>query len=154
MMFGKKNNEHKFSEPLIESFGTIIGSATEFHGSLIVSESVRVDGKIFGNIEERAGQRITIAIGKGGEVYGDIFAFRILVAGMVNGNTYAHERVELHTTANVHGDVTYDTIGIEPGATLNGQMISKRAEPNSSPDSATQLQDTINKIKQDAGISS
>jgi len=153
-MFGKKNHENKFSEPLIESFGTIIGNATEFHGALMVSESVRVDGKIFGNIEERAGQRITVAIGKGGEVHGDVYAFRVLIAGMVNGNTYAHERVELHATANVHGDVTYDTIGIEPGATLNGQMISKRPEPNSTADSATQLQDTIDKIKQDAGISS
>ena len=153
-MFSKKTHNAKFLEASSETFGTIIGNDTEFHGTLLLSEGVRIDGKIVGNIEVRSNARVTIAIGKTGQVEGDICAFRVLVAGTIRGNVYASERVELHDTANVHGDITYDSIGIEPGASLNGHMISKVGESESehSPDSATQLQSALDKIKEDSGI--
>jgi cytoskeletal protein CcmA (bactofilin family) len=59
---------------------------------------------------------------------GDISAYRVLVAGKVEGNIYATERVELHDGAEVRGDITYGQIGIEPGAILFGLMIARAAE--------------------------
>jgi cytoskeletal protein CcmA (bactofilin family) len=58
-------------------------------------------------------------------VQGDIYAYRVIIAGRVEGNVYCTERVELHNGSVVHGDVTYGQIGIEPGARLNGLMISR-----------------------------
>ena len=50
------------------------------------------------------------------------------MAGKVEGNIYATERVELHDGAEVRGDITYGQIGIEPGAKLFGLMIARAAE--------------------------
>lgn len=156
-MFSKKNNHAKYSQGSSESFGTIIGQDAEFHGNLVVSEGVRIDGRVIGNIEARTGgATITIAIGLTGEVQGDICAHRVLVAGKIMGNIYSTERVELHSTAKVKGDITYETIGTELGASLNGHLISNVEQAdNDGPDatdSATQLKNTLNKIKNDAGI--
>jgi cytoskeletal protein CcmA (bactofilin family) len=79
-----------------------------------------------GNIECASDNKdITVAIGVTGKINGDIRAFRILIAGKVEGNIYASEKVELHDSAIVLGDITYNQIGIEHGAEVLGLMIKK-----------------------------
>lgn len=125
MALFKKKHSTGLLEPTLESFETIIGSATEIHGRIVMSKGLRIDGAVIGNVEGQAGEKLTVALGKDGLVQGDINAYRILIAGRVEGNIYAFERVELHDSADVHGDITYSTIGIEHGAKLNGLLISK-----------------------------
>jgi cytoskeletal protein CcmA (bactofilin family) len=90
---------------------------------MVVGESLRIDGKVVGNIESEENSKVTVAVGEDGEVVGDIFAYRVMVAGKVEGNIYATERVEFHQTAQVRGDVTYGSIGIEHGARVIGLVI-------------------------------
>jgi cytoskeletal protein CcmA (bactofilin family) len=127
-MLFKKSQSIKFLQPTMESFETIVGPATEVHGRLVANESLRIDGSVIGNIEARQGKNVSIALGRTGFVQGDIYAFRVLVAGRVEGNIYASERVELHEGAEVRGDITYGQLGIEHGAKLNGLMISRNGE--------------------------
>ena len=132
----------------MESFETIVGPATEVHGRIVANESLRIDGRVIGNIESRQGKNVSIALGRTGMVQGDINAFRVLVAGRVEGNIYATERVELHEGAEVRGDITYGQLGIEHGAKLNGLMISKSSEETeSATDSTAIFQANWNKIK-------
>jgi len=136
-MLFKKSQSIKFLQPTMESFETIVGPATEVHGRLVANESMRIDGRIIGNIEARQGKDVSIALGRSGFVQGDIYAFRVLIAGRVEGNVYATERVELHEGAEVRGDITYGQLGIEHGAKLNGLMISRNGEePDGQIDSA------------------
>ena len=147
-MLFKKSQSIKFLQPTMESFETIVGPATEVHGRLVANESMRIDGRIIGNIEARQGKDVSIALGRTGFVQGDIYAFRVLIAGRVEGNVYATERVELHEGAEVRGDITYGQIGIEHGAKLNGLMISRNGEePDGQIDSAAIFQANWSKIK-------
>jgi cytoskeletal protein CcmA (bactofilin family) len=147
-MVFKKSQSIKFLQPTMESFETIVGPATEVHGRIVANESLRIDGRVIGNIESRQGKNVSIALGRTGMVQGDINAFRVLVAGRVEGNIYATERVELHEGAEVRGDITYGQLGIEHGAKLNGLMISKSSEETeSATDSTAIFQANWNKIK-------
>jgi cytoskeletal protein CcmA (bactofilin family) len=147
-MVFKKSQSIKFLQPTMESFETIVGPATEVHGRIVANESLRIDGRVIGNIESRQGKNVSIALGRTGMVQGDINAFRVLVAGRVEGNIYATERVELHEGAEVRGDITYGQLGIEPGAKVNGLMISKSSEETeSATDSTAIFQANWNKIK-------
>jgi len=147
-MLFKKSQSIKFLQPTMESFETIVGPATEVHGRLVANESMRIDGRIIGNIEARQGKDVSIALGRSGFVQGDIYAFRVLIAGRVEGNIYATERVELHEGAEVRGDITYGQLGIEHGAKLNGLMISRNGEePDGQIDSAAIFQANWSKIK-------
>lgn len=120
-MFGKRKTTLLL--PTNERFDTLIGKSSEIYGRMVVGDSLRVDGKVVGNIECEDNSKVTVAIGESGEVVGDIFAYRVMVAGKVEGNIYATERVEFHQTAQVRGDVTYGSIGIEHGAKVVGLVI-------------------------------
>ena len=113
--------------PTQEKFDTLIGATTEIYGRLVLLDSVRIDGKVVGNIETAKDKKVTVAIGRSGEVSGDVTAHRVMVAGKVEGNIYASERVEFHKDSIVHGDISYGSIAVEHGARLLGLVIQNPA---------------------------
>ena len=128
-MFDKFKNK-SFSATQ-ERFDTLVGRTTTVFGRLVLLDSVRIDGKVFGNIETTPDNKISVAIGPTGEVKGDITAHRVLVAGKVEGNIYAAERVEFHKDAVVNGDISYGSIAIEHGARLLGMVVQNKAASQS-----------------------
>ncbi len=140
-MFGKKKSSLLL--PTNERFDTLIGKTSEIYGRMVVGESLRIDGKVVGNIESEENTKVTVAIGEDGVVIGDIFAYRVMIAGKVEGNIYATERVEFHQTAQVRGDVTYGSIGIEHGARVIGLVI-QGVDKNS----ANQASDVIRAVQE------
>ena len=123
-MFSKfaKNKSTTF-KALPEKFETTIGKNTAIHGRMVLQESLRIDGKVVGNIESSKEESITVVIGASGEVQGDIVAQRVVVVGKVAGNIHAHERVELHTDCLVQGDIKYGSIAIEHGSKVLGLLL-------------------------------
>ena len=109
----------------MERFETLIGPGTTVQGSLLLIDSVRIDGKVIGNVQTSQGNRATVAIGPTGEVVGHISAFRVIVAGKVEGNIAALERVELSHDCLVQGDISYSSINVQHGARLQGLVIQK-----------------------------
>jgi cytoskeletal protein CcmA (bactofilin family) len=149
IMFKQKNAIGGL-EKTVESFETIIGASTEVHGRILIEESVRIDGSVIGNIEARQGKSITVALGKTGSVRGDIHAHRVLIAGTVEGNVYASEKVELHNGSSVRGDIAYGQLAMEYGAVLNGALNANAGadeRPLLTGDSETVFQDSWDKIK-------
>jgi cytoskeletal protein CcmA (bactofilin family) len=128
-----------------ERFDTLIGRTTTVFGRFVLLESVRIDGKVFGNIETAPGNKVTVAIGPTGEVTGDIHAFRIMVAGKVKGNLYATERVEFHKDSIVNGDVSYGSIAIEHGARLLGMIVQNKAAAQASNVALAAIENAQNK---------
>jgi cytoskeletal protein CcmA (bactofilin family) len=151
-MFGKKKTTHT---PLVmsqEKFDTLIGRHAEIHGCLLLKESVRIDGKVVGNIEAPRDQAISVVIGPNGEVQGDVLASRIIVAGKVAGNIHAFDRVELMASALVQGDIKYASMAVEHGAKLLGLLL--QVDNSDTPTrSDRDAQDAIRKA-QNAGLSS
>ena len=114
--------------PLIETFGSLVGESTEIHGRMVLKESIRIDGKVFGNIEASSGLNVAVTVGPNGEVHGDISAYKIEIAGKVDGNVNATGTADLRATSEVIGDISYGFISVCPGANLKGIVIQK---PNS-----------------------
>jgi cytoskeletal protein CcmA (bactofilin family) len=110
-------------KPTSEHFETLVGKTSEIFGRMVIAHSLRIDGKVVGNIESDPDARVTVAIGEGAVVIGDITAYRVMVAGKVEGNIYAKERADFYEAAVVRGDVTYGTIGIEHGSQIIGLII-------------------------------
>ena len=109
----------------MERIETVIGPGTTVNGDLMLIDSVRIDGKVIGDIQASQSNRATVAIGPTGEVIGHISAFRVIVAGKVEGNIAALERVELSHDCLVHGDISYSSINVQHGARLQGLVIQK-----------------------------
>jgi cytoskeletal protein CcmA (bactofilin family) len=122
-----------------EKFDTIIGRTATIQGTLVLLDSVRIDGRVVGNVESAPDCKIAVAIGPTGEVTGDIKAHRVMVAGKVFGHIHAADRVEFQKDSLVQGDVSYGSIAVEHGAKLSGLILQNKTME----DSATGAQAAI-----------
>ena len=136
-MFEKFSNKSMATNS--EKFDTIIGRTTTIQGTLVLLDSVRIDGRVVGNVESAPDCKIAVAIGPTGEVTGDIKAHRVMVAGKVFGHIHAADRVEFQKDSLVQGDVSYGSIAVEHGAKLSGLILQNKTME----DSATGAQAAI-----------
>ena len=136
-MFEKFSNKSLSASS--EKFDTIIGRTTTIQGTLVLLDSVRIDGRVVGNVESAPDCKIAVAIGPTGEVTGDIKAHRVMVAGKVFGHIHAADRVEFQKDSLVQGDVSYGSIAVEHGAKLSGLILQNKTME----DSATGAQAAI-----------
>jgi len=136
-MFEKFSNKSLSASS--EKFDTIIGRTTTIQGNLVLLDSVRIDGRVVGNVESAPDCKIAVAIGPTGEVTGDIKAHRVMVAGKVFGHIHAADRVEFQKDSLVQGDVSYGSIAVEHGAKLSGLILQNKTME----DSATGAQAAI-----------
>jgi cytoskeletal protein CcmA (bactofilin family) len=130
-MFGKTKAPGEILA--IDAFKTFIDASTVMEGRIVFAESIRIDGKVLGNVEVEPGATGSVAVGPGAIVRGDIVAHRVLIAGTVQGNIRALETVQLMDGARVTGDISYQSISIVQGASINGALTesSGSEEPSS-----------------------
>jgi cytoskeletal protein CcmA (bactofilin family) len=94
----------------------IIGSGCVFDGVISAPHSIRIDGTFRGKIQTAG----TITVGETGIVEAEIKAQNALIFGKVTGNMYVEDRVELHTSAIVAGDLHAKELVIKEGVSYNG----------------------------------
>ncbi|MEW6622382.1 MAG: polymer-forming cytoskeletal protein [Bacillota bacterium] len=104
-----------------DKIDTIIGKGTAFHGNIKAEGTLRVDGKIEGEIESQG----DILIGESGVVIGGIKARNILVAGIIKGDVVISGRIEIASSGKLEGDINTSSLIIDEGALFQGscQMV-------------------------------
>ena len=96
---------------------TLLGRGSEFEGKLSFEGTVRVDGKLSGEIFTDD----VLIIGEGAEVNAEISVGAIIIEGTVHGNIHAKRSVEIHTPARVRGNISTPSLSIDKGVTFDGQ---------------------------------
>jgi cytoskeletal protein CcmA (bactofilin family) len=102
---------------------TTIGPAVSIDGEVNSDESLRVDGKVKGQIMLRDAE---LTVGQTGQVDADVRSVRVLILGTVNGNVAASDRIELGATAVVTGSLSANKVVIADGASFNGHVDMDR----------------------------
>ncbi|MEI7532015.1 MAG: polymer-forming cytoskeletal protein [Betaproteobacteria bacterium] len=125
-----------------EVFESIIGPSMQVQGNLLISKGVRIDGCVDGNVLQQEGHNAIVAISENALVTGDVRANSVIVSGHLKGNIFSNTRVELLKTARIEGNISYSSIGMEIGATINGGLNQFENE--------NLAQDVINRVKQKA----
>ena len=82
--------------------------------------SCTVEGSLYGDQE--------IIVSETGNVNGKIEGNVVVVAGKINGDMLVHERLEVNSTANLHGEVHVPSgqLLIQEGAYMEGQCITSK----------------------------
>jgi cytoskeletal protein CcmA (bactofilin family) len=96
---------------------TLLGRGSEFEGKLSFEGTVRVDGKLSGEIFTDD----VLIIGEGAEVNAEISVGAIIIEGTVHGNIHAKRSVEIHTPARVRGNISTPSLSIDKGVIFDGQ---------------------------------
>lgn len=93
---------------------SIISTDLLVQGTLVSQGDMQVDGTVEGDIRS-----VTLMIGNGAVVKGEIVAEEVVVRGRVEGRIRAR-RVQLDATAVVVGDILQEQLTVAAGATFEG----------------------------------
>lgn len=113
-MFSKKKKQRK-AEEAKGKVETIIGNGT-VTGDLFTKGSLRVEGKIKGAIKAEG----DLYVGANGVINAEVEARNVVIAGTVNGDVIAAEKLEILKTGKLNGNIKTKTIKIEAGASFVG----------------------------------
>jgi cytoskeletal protein CcmA (bactofilin family) len=108
------------------SLSAFIDQGSEFEGKLTFKDTVRIDGVFRGEITSQN----TLIVGETGEILATVRSRSVLISGTVTGDVFASERLVLHKTARVDGDVEAGTLAIEEGAVINGKVTMGGSRPS------------------------
>ncbi|RKX31935.1 MAG: polymer-forming cytoskeletal protein [Verrucomicrobia bacterium] len=96
---------------------SLIHSQVEITGTVKTEGSLRIDGKLKGDLE-CGGDAV---IGKSARIEGNLVVNSVSVAGQVNGNITARDRIEMKSSAKVTGDIKAKRLAVEDGVTFIGR---------------------------------
>jgi cytoskeletal protein CcmA (bactofilin family) len=96
---------------------TLLGKGSEFEGKLSFEGTVRVDGKLTGEIFTDD----VLIVGEGAEVNAEVTVGAIVIQGTVRGNITAKRSVEIHSPGRVRGNINTPSLFIEKGVFFDGQ---------------------------------
>ncbi len=115
-MFGRKQRKHSVID-------TLIGPNSRVNGDLHFEGGCHIDGTVKGSVSSDPDTNSAVSISEDGGVEGGVTVSYIVLNGIVRGDVYANQRVELGSTARVIGNVYYNLIEMAIGAEINGKLV-------------------------------
>ena len=112
-----------------------LGEGTAFKGQLNFEGTVRIDGKLEGEIITKD----NLVLGDTAQIKADISIGSLIAKGKVFGNITATGKVEIHAGAEVYGNIKTPILKIEEGAIFVGkcEMLREDGRPLRIPAPAT-----------------
>jgi cytoskeletal protein CcmA (bactofilin family) len=116
LMLGRKQRRHTVVE-------TLVGANTRISGDLHFSGGCHVDGTVNGSVTADPDSQSALSISEEGNIDGGVTVPYVVLNGIVRGDVFANQRVELGPTARVIGNVYYNLIEMAIGAEINGKLV-------------------------------
>jgi len=115
---------------------SLIASDISIEGKIEGAGHIRIAGRFKGDVNVQG----NLTIETGAKLTGGVRANKVVIAGELEGNIEAAQRVELLDSGVLIGDVKAGTITVAAGSRMRGQMDvgwdDKAAKPAGKPDSS------------------
>ncbi|MCG8324142.1 MAG: polymer-forming cytoskeletal protein [Thiotrichales bacterium] len=122
MIWGKKR------QPRNSSVKTLISRQTEIQGDVKFSDGMYIEGTIKGNVIAEDDNSLLI-LNENGTIEGEVKVPFVKLNGVVIGDVYVSQHVELMSKSRITGNVYYNLIEMAIGAEVNGKLVhSQEAE--------------------------
>jgi cytoskeletal protein CcmA (bactofilin family) len=110
-------------EGLVGEITTLLGRGATFEGKLTFEGTVRVDGKLKGEVFSDD----VLIVGEGAQVEAEIDVGEIIIQGTVVGNIRAKRAIEIHAPGRVRGDLHTPSLQIDKGVIFEGRSFMEGA---------------------------
>ena len=97
----------------------VIGPSIRIDGDLSGEEELLVEGEVKGTVTLKDNR---LMIGTQGRVRANVYAHSIEVEGLVEGDLYGTERINVHKSAQVKGNIICPRVSVEDGARFKGTI--------------------------------
>ena len=98
---------------------TLLGKGTTFEGKLTFEGTVRIDGKLKGEVFSDD----VLIIGEGAYVEAEIDIGEVIIQGTVVGNVRAKRAIEIHAPGKVKGDLHTPSLQVDKGVVFEGRSF-------------------------------
>ena len=111
-----------------EDMKAFLGKGAEFVGKMIFNGNVRIDGDFQGEIFGQG----SVDVGQGAMVKANIAVNSIYIGGEVQGTLEIKEKINIHSTGKLLGDVRTPVFIMEEGALFDGRshMLDVKEQKN------------------------
>ncbi len=116
----KKPNGH----PQVEEMVAFLGKGTDFKGTLNFEGTIRIDGRLEGEIYTKD----TLIIGEAAEVMGKINVGTLISSGRITGNVKAARAAHFIAPGRLDGNVDTPKLKVEEGFSFNGKCEMNEAK--------------------------
>lgn len=103
----------------------LIAAGTIFEGKLRTPGSIRIDGRVIGEVTATQ----NISIGNSGDVDGNVSAKNVTIGGKIKGTIIAQEKLVFESKAIVRGDIRAAKLVIDEGALFDGKCAMAETKP-------------------------
>lgn len=101
---------------------TLIAHNVHLSGDLEFSDGLRLDGQVTGNVTGRSGEQTLLVVSDQGAIRGNVSAYDVIINGCVTGDVTVAHFVELQSNARVLGNIYYQQLRMDIGATVEGKL--------------------------------
>ncbi len=116
------------SKPDNQNRKMTVGPGVQLKGEITDCDTVVVEGHVEGTAKSRL-----VEITETGSFRGDIEVRTANVSGCFDGNLNVIERLTIRSTGRVSGKIQYNTIEIEPGGRISGDVKTEEEAKDNSP---------------------
>ncbi len=106
-----------------DEINAFLGAGTNYHGKLNFRGAVRIDGNFQGEVESDG----TLVVGQEAVVEGIVRVGQLVLSGKIRGEVVARDKVVLHKSADLHGNLRAPVLVVEEGAILEGNLTMSDA---------------------------
>jgi cytoskeletal protein CcmA (bactofilin family) len=129
-MFSSKKDPNNVK---LAKLATLIAHNVHISGDLEFSEGLRMDGQVTGNVTGRPGEETLLVVSDQGAIRGNVSAYDVIINGCVTGDVTVAHFVELQSNARVTGNIFYQKLRMDIGATVEGKLTRFDSQPNHVP---------------------
>lgn len=120
-MFSKK----KTSGVTQSKLATLIANDVVITGDLEFSDGLRLDGHVKGNVTGKVGCETLLVLSNRGSIAGNVHGYDVIVNGKITGDVIADHFVELQAGAHITGDIYYQQLRMDVGASVDGKLTRR-----------------------------
>lgn len=101
-----------------EKCNNVVAAGAKWQGTLIVEDSVRIEGMFSGEIQAKG----TVHVADGAQVDAKVRAAYVVISGNFRGEVRCEQKVDLLPRSRVSGEIITRTLSIQEGAILDGRV--------------------------------
>lgn len=101
----------------------LLAHDTCVRGDVIFAGGLRIDGRVEGNVVANPDSRGLLVLSEKGVIVGSVKVHDAVINGRVEGDMEIEHFLELQVGASVTGNITYRTLKLDCGATVEGKLV-------------------------------
>jgi cytoskeletal protein CcmA (bactofilin family) len=119
-MFRRKTDQPSID---VSRLSSLIAVGVEIAGDVIVTDGVRIDGQVVGNVLSKPDTRGLLVLSELGRIEGNVSVHDAVINGTICGDLEVENFIELQANARITGAIRYRTLKMTCGARVEGSMV-------------------------------